>query len=199
VLSAIARDAAGNTEIAANRTVTVFNPDITAPTVAITAPLDATNVWGRVPVIATASDVNGVVGVQFKLDGVNLHAEDLTEPFEVIWQTFFLPEGAHTLTAVARDGAGNTSTSAAIAVTVHNNPTGVSLTAASVITFGTNPTTVSITAVGAPPSLGNPSGVSLTATGVPGFLANPSVVSFTAEGGSIGFLAEPSLVTITLP
>ena len=36
---------------------------------------------------ATASDNVGVVGVQFKLDGVNLGTEDTSTPYEVTWDS----------------------------------------------------------------------------------------------------------------
>src|SRR5207249_6818776 len=51
--------------------------DPVSPLVAITDPIDGSTVSGTaVKVTATASDNVGVVGVQFKLDGVNLGAED---------------------------------------------------------------------------------------------------------------------------
>ena len=115
-LSAVARDAAGNTTTSATITVTV--PDATAPTVAISAPANGATVTGTVAVSATASDNVGVVGVQFLLDGVNLGAEDTSSPYSVNWNTATAAAGSHTLTARARDAAGNTTTSAAITVTV---------------------------------------------------------------------------------
>ena len=63
--------------------------------------------------LANASDNVGVAGVQFQLDGGNLGAEDTSAPFGVVWNTRRTPNGSHTLTAVARDAAGNTTTSAA--------------------------------------------------------------------------------------
>ncbi len=64
------------------------------------------------------SDNVGVVGVQFLLDGANLGAEDTTSPYSVSWNTATAAIGSHTLTARARDAAGNTTTSAAVTVTV---------------------------------------------------------------------------------
>jgi hypothetical protein len=60
------------------------------------------------------------VGVQFKLDGANLGAEDTTAPYSIAWNTTTTTNGTHTLTAVARDAAGNTTTSAPVTVTVSN-------------------------------------------------------------------------------
>lgn len=92
--------------------------DTSAPTVAVTAPANGATVSGVVNVAATATDNVGVVGVQFRLDGVDLGAEDTVAPYQVSWDTATASAGAHVLTAVARDAAGNTTTSAGINVTV---------------------------------------------------------------------------------
>ena len=94
--------------------------DTTAPTVSMTAPADTATVSGSVAVSATATDNVGVVGVQFLLDGVNLGAEDTASPFSTTWNTAATANGAHTVSAVARDAAGNRTTSAAVLVTVNN-------------------------------------------------------------------------------
>ena len=61
-----------------------------------------------------ASDNVGVVGVQFKLDGANLGAEDTTTPYDVVVEHDAGGERVSgTLTATARDAAGNQTTSAA--------------------------------------------------------------------------------------
>ena len=59
-------------------------------------------------------------GVQFKLDGNALGAEDNTAPYSTSWDTRADLNGPHTLTAVARDSTGNTATSSGVAVTVDN-------------------------------------------------------------------------------
>jgi len=130
-LTAVARDAAGNTTTSAAVSVTVNNVDATPPTVSITAPAGGATVGGTVAVNASASDNIAVVGVQFKLDGVNLGAEDTAAPYTVNWNTVAGSNGSHSLTAVARDGAGNTTTSGAVSVTVSNDLTApaVSVTA----------------------------------------------------------------------
>jgi hypothetical protein len=117
-LSAVARDAAGNTTLSSSVTVSVG--DATPPSVTLTAPAPGATVSGNVAVSASASDNVGVAGVQFRLDGANLGAEDTTAPYSVTWQTTTAANGAHTLTAVARDTDGNTTTSAAVSVTVSN-------------------------------------------------------------------------------
>jgi len=97
--------------------------DTTPPTVALTAPLTGTTVSGTVTVSASATDNVGVAGVQFKLDGTNLGAEVTGPPYAVTWNTTTTAAGAHTLTAAARDAAGNIGTSAGVAVTVANGST----------------------------------------------------------------------------
>ncbi|MDQ3565563.1 MAG: Ig-like domain-containing protein, partial [Pseudomonadota bacterium] len=63
-------------------------PDSTPPTVSITAPANGGTVSGAaVTVSANASDNVGVAGVQFKLDGVNLGAEDTTSPYSLTWNS----------------------------------------------------------------------------------------------------------------
>jgi len=148
-LTAVARDAAGNTTTATTFTVTVNN-DTTAPTVSLTAPANGVTVFGTVAVSATAADNVAVAGVQFKLDGANLGAEDTASPYSVSWNTTTAATGSHTLTAVARDAAGNTTTATTLTVTVNNNditaPT-VSMTApANGATVSGTTVTVSATA-----------------------------------------------------
>jgi hypothetical protein len=96
--------------------------DTTPPTTSITAPANAATVSGTVTVSATAADNVGVLGVQFLLDGASLGAEDTTSPYSVTWNTTTATPGAHTLTARARDAAGNTGSSS-VTVTVNNPDT----------------------------------------------------------------------------
>src|SRR5213595_1111325 len=68
-------------------------PDVTPPTVSITAPTAGATVAGNVTVSASASDNAGVAGVQFKLDGANLGAEVSVPPYTVVWPTTLVPNG----------------------------------------------------------------------------------------------------------
>jgi glucose/arabinose dehydrogenase/chitodextrinase len=95
-------------------------PDTTPPTVSITAPAPGSTVSSAVTVTANAADNVGVVGVQFLLDGANLDAEDTTSPYSTSWDTTTAANGSHTLSARARDAAGNVATAASTAVTVNN-------------------------------------------------------------------------------
>ena len=89
----------------------------------MTAPANNATVSGTVTVSANASDNVAVIGVQFQLDGVNLGTEDTTSPYSLSWNTLGVSNGPHTLTAVARDGAGNQTTSSTVNVTVSNDTT----------------------------------------------------------------------------
>src|SRR5438094_6579003 len=107
--------------------------------VTITSPADGSPVSGTVPVTASVTIVGSlaVAGVQFKLDGNNLGAEDTSAPYSVSWNTTTAGNGSHTLTAVARDGLlGTLWTSNPVTVTVSNDTTAPSvptgLTAAAV-------------------------------------------------------------------
>src|SRR3989449_1933727 len=124
-LTAIARDAAGNQTTSAVVSVTVNNgvSDTTPPTVSVTGPADGSTVSATITVSAAASDNIGVAGVQFKMDGTNLGAEITVAPYSASWNTTAVSDGIHTLTAVARDAAGNQRTSAAVSITVGNNTT----------------------------------------------------------------------------
>jgi hypothetical protein len=93
--------------------------DTTPPTVSITSPANGATVSGTINVTASASDNQGVAGVQFFLDGA-FGAEDDTAPYSVPWDTTRSSNGSHTITAVARDNAGNQTTSQPVTVTVNN-------------------------------------------------------------------------------
>jgi hypothetical protein len=120
-LRAVARDAAGNVTTSNSVSVTVLNADRTAPAVSVTAPATVT---GTVTVSASATDNIGVVGVRFRLDGADLAVEDTSAPYSATWNTTTATNGTHALTAVARDAAGNTTTSTGLTVTVANTTSG---------------------------------------------------------------------------
>jgi len=84
--------------------------------------LNPTSGWvhGTIVPWVSATDNLGVVGVQFKLDGNNLGAELTTLPYRLSWNTSTVADGAQVLTAVARDAAGTTATSAPVALTIDN-------------------------------------------------------------------------------
>ncbi len=94
--------------------------DQVPPAVSVTAPARAARLAGTVTVRAAATDNAGVVGVRFRLNGVNLGAEVTAAPYALSWDTTAAANGAHVVTAVARDAAGNTAVSAPISVSVQN-------------------------------------------------------------------------------
>src|SRR6058998_599809 len=127
-LTAVARDLLGVQYTSDPLTVTVSNTapppppppaDTTPPTVRVTSPANGQTISGTWMLTASASDNVGVVGVQFQLDRVNGGAEDRTAPYSISFDTTTTSDGVHTITAVARDAAGNT-TSDSVTVTVAN-------------------------------------------------------------------------------
>ena len=123
-LRAIAKDAAGNSRTSATVTVTVSNTptDTTPPTVSISAPVNGATVSGTTTVSANASDNVGVASVQFQLDSANVGSLLTASPYTYSWNTTTASNGSHTLRAIAKDAAGNSTTSAAVTVTVSNTP-----------------------------------------------------------------------------
>ena len=113
------RDAAGN--LAASNDSTFTTLDVLPPAVSINAPANNTIVFGTITITSIASDNSGIAGVQFAIDGTNRGAEDTTAPYNISWDTATSSNGNHTLTAVARDLAGNLASSELI-ITVFNGP-----------------------------------------------------------------------------
>jgi hypothetical protein len=64
-------------------------------------------VSGIIKVLANATDNVGVAGVQFKRNGVNWGTELRTAPYSITWDTRYSANGCYTVSATARDAAGN--------------------------------------------------------------------------------------------
>jgi hypothetical protein len=144
--------------------------DTTPPGVSITAPAAGGSVSGSVTITANATDNVGVVAVRFRVDGTAVGVEDTTAPYSVTWNSAEVPNGAHALTADARDAAGNVTASATVSVTVSNTP------------GDTTPPTVSVTAPAAGAVLTGTVTVAANAaddTGVVG-------VQFRLDGNALG-------------
>src|SRR5216117_3833610 len=89
--------------------------------VTITSPTSGSTVAATITVSASVSPAGALVaGVQFKLDEADLGVEDTAAPYSVPWDTTTTSDGSHTLTAVARDAAGNVTISEPVTVTVSN-------------------------------------------------------------------------------
>jgi len=134
--------------------------DTTPPSVAMTSPSNGGNVSGIVTVAATASDNDGVVGVQFRLNGAPLGAEVAAAPYAVSWDSTAVADGPQTLSASARDAAGNVAASA-IAVQVNNAipppapPPALGLVAAYGFDEGSGTTAAALSGLNAPGTLVN--------------------------------------------
>ena len=97
----------------------------TPPTVSITSPTSGATESGTVNLAATAAATTSgatITSVQFKDGSTNIGSADTTAPYTASWNTTGL-SGSQTITAVATDSNGLTTTSSAITVTVSNAPT----------------------------------------------------------------------------
>jgi subtilisin family serine protease len=94
--------------------------DSVPPQVALTAPASGATLTGTVTLSAVANDNFGVVAVDFH-DGETLIGTDGSEPYGMLWATRSVPNGGHTLTARARDLAGNVVSSQPVTVTTAND------------------------------------------------------------------------------
>ncbi|SDD10423.1 Serine protease, subtilisin family [Massilia sp. PDC64] len=122
-LVAVAYDAAGNAgqsaAVAVNvaNSVTTVGKDTTPPAVAISNPV-AGAVSGNVAVAVNATDDAGAAGIKTVLviDG-QTKAQGTGGTLGYNWNTRKVAAGQHTITATARDAAGNTSTTSVIVTT----------------------------------------------------------------------------------
>jgi hypothetical protein len=95
--------------------------DTTAPSVSITSPATGAVVSGTTALAAAALDAqSGMAGVRFRLDGAAIGGEDTSPPYSVALDSTALTDGPHVVTAVARDVAGNTATSAPVSFVASN-------------------------------------------------------------------------------
>jgi subtilisin family serine protease len=92
--------------------------DITPPAVSFLSPGNGATVSGSVSVAVSASDNTAVTSVAMTIDG-SLVTSFVAAPYTFSWNTSALPDGTHTLSATAIDGAGNSSANT-ISVTVRN-------------------------------------------------------------------------------
>jgi hypothetical protein len=101
----------------------IFIHKVTAasPTCAITAPAAGT-VFGTVSVTANATSSKTITGVQFKLDGTVLNAQDTTAPYSTSWNTTLSTNAAHSLTCVTTNQYAETTESTPVSVVVDNAP-----------------------------------------------------------------------------
>jgi Big-like domain-containing protein/polysaccharide deacetylase len=170
-LTAVAYDAAGNQGASTAVTVTVHNappPDTTAPSVTVSSPTGG-SVTGTVTITATATDNVGVTKVEL-LAGTTLVGTATSSPYSAQWDTTNVPSGVVALTAKAYDAAGNSTTSAAVSVTVTHPDTVAPLVAITSPADGSNVSGQGTTRVTASASDGGGSGLASVAFYVDGTL-----------------------------
>ena len=122
-LVANAYDAAGNRGTSSTVPVVVANSagDADAPTVTITSPSDGDTVSGTVSLAAFGTDDDQVTEVRISVDGTLKCAGSPSVSCD--WNARKASAGAHTVTATAKDAAGNT-TSTAVGITVATSSKG---------------------------------------------------------------------------
>lgn len=124
-LTATAADAAGN--VGTSNPVQVLVPgavDTTGPSVAITSPTEGTTVLSSTTVAATATDDVGVTSVKFLVNGTGAvtGTKGTGTSYSATVNLASYAGTAVSLTSIAADAAGNTTTSAAVTVNVQPVP-----------------------------------------------------------------------------
>ena len=132
--------------------------DNTPPTTSITVPSANGFASGLFSVQANASDAFGIGSVQFAVDGAPVGTQ-IVQPdasggytYSAVIDVSALASGVHKLTSIARDAAGNTSTSAPVSFTIGMAPPLVTATSPADWSFATRivPVTATVTGGTAP-------------------------------------------------
>lgn len=122
VIKVIAKDAAGNSTSSSIQVI-VYNSssgggttgggggttgDITPPSITITSPINGTSfdLGSNVAISMTSTDNVGVSSVELKIDG-STYMMFSSAPYTYNWSSTNTIGGTHTITAIARDAAGN--------------------------------------------------------------------------------------------
>ena len=121
-LTAKAYDNTGNVTQSSNIVVKVNNvaSDSSAPTVAVTAPVNNAIVSGTTKLTATATDNVAVAKVEFYVNNV-LQNTATAAPYSYSWDTTAKANGSYTLSAKAYDAANNAGQSSAVTVSIKNS------------------------------------------------------------------------------
>jgi len=120
-LTVTAKDDANNSG-SNSVTVTLSNPDTTAPAVMINSPASGTTVSGTVTVSGTATDNVGVSAVTMSTGGPSTPCALAGANYSCTWNTGSTPNGSYTITVTAKDAANN-SASSSVNVTLDNDTT----------------------------------------------------------------------------
>jgi len=123
-------NAAAALQVAAGSSPTA---DTTPPTVSIASPTGGT-VSGTVAVSVNASDNVGVTRVDLRVNGSTV-ASTNAAPYQFSWNSASAPDGMVSMTAMAFDAAGNSTTSSAVSLNVQNAASGGSDTTPPVVTI----------------------------------------------------------------
>lgn len=91
-------------------------PDVTPPESSVVTPAASSTISGTISLTAHAWDNTGVVSVQWYVDGTSVGSAQTVSPYTVSYDTSGLASGPHTISAVAKDAAGNVSTDSQILV-----------------------------------------------------------------------------------
>jgi hypothetical protein len=118
-LTAVAADASGNTATSSVVNITVATVDV-PPTITLTSPLNngVVNVSAGLTISATAGSANGTVTNVAFYQNDFLITNLAAGPYTFNWNT--APSGIYTLTGVATDNSGVSSTSSVVQVTANN-------------------------------------------------------------------------------
>lgn len=154
------------------------------PTVALTAPANGYSVMApaTVSITATASDTDGTISKVEFYQGATKIGEDTTSPYQFDWTRTNADTGAYSLTAVATDNAGGSTTSSAAGITITPNsnqaPAITATTPAANATGIASSTTLNV-------SLSDPEGDAMTVT----FYGRKTTPA--TAGADFGFIAIP--------
>ena len=93
------------------------------PTVSITAPVNGASVMApaTVSITANAADSDGTIAKVEFFNGAAKIGEDLTSPYQFDWSRTNADTGTFSLTAIATDNGGSTTTSTAVSLTITPN------------------------------------------------------------------------------
>ncbi len=134
--------------------------DNTAPSTFVIAPAAGSFFQGSLPATAHASDAFGVKSVQFAIDGT-LVGSPVTGPdggtgfnYSATLSLTGLANGAHALTSVVTDNAGNTATSASVSFSIGSGPATVVVTVPPDWMFASKTIPVTATVTGGTPPFG---------------------------------------------
>ncbi|MDY8134515.1 Ig-like domain-containing protein [Aquimarina sp. 2201CG5-10] len=119
-ITAVAMDNDGETTTSVAISITVNQVGPPPPVVSITSPANnASFVVGTdITITASASDANGTVTLVEFFQGTTKLGQDTTAPYSFTWSG--APQGTYSLTAVATDNDGATTTSTPVSVRVRN-------------------------------------------------------------------------------